>query len=140
MNTGLVTPDRRYLVVIGRLWRAANPSLPAADCVRFTRALMAARRAVRAAKDAGDELALRRARIEVNAAKQALGERGPVWWSDGAPDYNRTLVRNTPYAGWYAEVMARRADADAATRPDSPPPGFIASHFGGLSALGGRAA
>ena len=140
MNTGLVTPDRRYLVVNGRLWRAANPTLPAADRVRFTRELMAARRAVRAAKDAGDDLALRRARIAVNAAKQGLGERGAVWWSDGAPDYNRTLVKNTPYAQWYAGVMAERADADAAARPDSPPPGFIASHFGGLSSLGGRAA
>jgi hypothetical protein len=36
----------------------------------------------------------------VHAAKVALGERGPVWWADGAPDLNRRLVRNTPYADW----------------------------------------
>jgi hypothetical protein len=31
-----------------------------------------------------------------------LGERGPVWWRDGAPDYNRKLAKNTPYALWFA--------------------------------------
>ena len=24
--------------------------------------------------------------------------RGPVWWEDGAPDYNRRLLKNTPYS------------------------------------------
>jgi hypothetical protein len=38
----------------------------------------------------------------VDAAKHALGERGAVWWTDGAPDYNRHLVKNTPYAAWFA--------------------------------------
>ncbi|NHZ89888.1 hypothetical protein F2P45_12815 [Massilia sp. CCM 8733] len=32
----------------------------------------------------------------------ALGERGPVWWTDGAPDFNRRMAANTPYAAWYA--------------------------------------
>ena len=38
----------------------------------------------------------------VDVAKIALGERGPVWWVDGAPDCNRKMARNSPYAGWYA--------------------------------------
>jgi hypothetical protein len=62
---------------------------------------MAARRAVR---DAGDTQVLAAARAAVDAAKRALGERGPVWWEDGAPDLNRRMVRNTPYAAWYAEL------------------------------------
>ena len=37
----------------------------------------------------------------VDAAKRALGERGPVWWSDGAPDLNRRMARNTVYADWF---------------------------------------
>lgn len=41
------------------------------------------------------------ARRDVDLAKQALGERGPVWWDDGAPDFNRHLAKNTPYADWY---------------------------------------
>ncbi|WP_294044872.1 hypothetical protein [Sphingomonas sp.] len=41
------------------------------------------------------------AHVAVNDAKVALGERGAVWWDDGAPDYNRHLARTTPYAGWY---------------------------------------
>lgn len=61
---------------------------------------MAARRAIRDAK--GDPSALKIARSQVEAAKIALGERGPAWWDDGAPDYNRHLVGNTPYAGWWA--------------------------------------
>jgi hypothetical protein len=40
-------------------------------------------------------------------AKVALGERGPVWWSDGAPDFNRHLVKNTPYRSWYLEMLSR---------------------------------
>ena len=40
----------------------------------------------------------REARARVHGAKIALGERGPVWWADGAPDYTRHLVANTPYA------------------------------------------
>lgn len=79
-------------------WRATNPHLPTADRERHTRELMAARRAVRAAGLAEDPVALRKARARVDAAKVALGERGPVWWTDGAPDLNRRLLRNTPYA------------------------------------------
>ena len=44
------------------------------------------------------------ARERVDAAKVALGERGPVWWGDGAPDYNRYLAKNTPYAQWWTEL------------------------------------
>ncbi len=113
MPADMKTPDHRYLVVNGRLWRAANPALPADARVRFTRDLMAGRRAVRAAKESGDEAALQRARASVNAAKVALGERGAVWWTDGAPDLNRTLVKNSPYAAWYEDVETRGQVADA---------------------------
>jgi hypothetical protein len=47
---------------------------------------------------------LRAARARVDAAKRALGERGPVWWVDGSPDLNRRLARNTPYAAWFANA------------------------------------
>ena len=82
----------------GRLWRATNPNLPEDERQRHVNALMDARRAVGAAKRAHDDEAEKAARAKVNAAKVALGERGPVWWDDGAPDYNRKLVKNTPYA------------------------------------------
>ena len=60
---------------------------------------MDARRAVR---DAGDDAAaLKSARAAVHAAKTALGERGPVWCTDDAPDYNRHMAKNTPYAEWW---------------------------------------
>jgi hypothetical protein len=64
---------------------------------------MAARRAVRAGIKAGDVQALKQARARVQAAKVGLGERGPVWWKDGAPDLNRHMARNTPYADWFAK-------------------------------------
>lgn len=99
-----LTPDGRYLIVRGRLWRAANPHLPAATRDALVRQLMHARRAVKTALRSGDTVSLREARAAVDAAKVALGERGPVWWTDGAKDVNRHLVKNTPYAGWYAGV------------------------------------
>jgi hypothetical protein len=37
----------------------------------------------------------------VQAAKERLGERGPVWWDDGAPDATRRAPWNTGYAAWW---------------------------------------
>ena len=99
-----LTPDGRYLIVRGRLWRAANPYLPAAARDALVHQLMQARRAVKTAGRTGDTVALREARAAGDAAKVKLGERGPVWWTDGAKDFNRHLVKNTPYAGWYASA------------------------------------
>ncbi|WP_435165957.1 hypothetical protein [Falsirhodobacter sp. 1013] len=99
-----LTPDKRYIVVRGRLWRAANPHLTDADRARFVSDLMHARRAVKTARAAGDAAAEDAAHKAVNAAKIALGERGPVWWDDGAPDLNRRMARNTPYAAWHAAL------------------------------------
>ena len=65
---------------------------------------MTARRAVAVARKAGDAAQLATARAAVDVSKRGLGERGPVWWTDGAPDYNRHLARNTPYAEWYASL------------------------------------
>ena len=96
------TPDGRYLIVRGRLWRRANPALSQDDRDRLVRALMQARRDVARAMRLHDGDAERDARARVDAAKIALGERGPVWWTDGGPDYGRRLVRNTPYAEWFA--------------------------------------
>ena len=98
------TPDGRYFVVAGRLWRMSNPQLGAEERQQFVDQLMTARRQVGAARKAGDPEAERRARAAVDAAKRALGERGPVWWTDGAPDFNRRMVANTPYAAWYAAL------------------------------------
>jgi hypothetical protein len=107
-----LTPDGRYLVVRGRLWRAANPGLAREERQYLVDRLMDARRAVAAARRSGEAAALRQARDQVDAAKLALGERGQVWWTDGAPDLNRPLVRNTQYAGWFAERTGKaRADA-----------------------------
>jgi hypothetical protein len=111
MSSPPVTPDGRYLVVRGRLWRRANPHLPEADRRRLVHDLMDARRAVKAALPVGGA-PLAVARAQVDAAKIALGERGPAWWSDGAPDYNRHMARNTPYAAWFAALP----DAEPASR------------------------
>jgi hypothetical protein len=101
-----VTPDGRYFVVAGRLWRMSNPDLDPARRQALVDRLMRARRQVGAAKKAGDPALERQARIDVDAAKHALGERGPVWWTDGSPDYNRRMVANTPYADWFAALRA----------------------------------
>jgi hypothetical protein len=80
-----VTPDGRYFVVRGRLWRLANPDLSPNTRSALVGELMAARSAVRAAK----------------LVAEAAGERGRVWWTDGSPDLNRQMVKNTPYASWH---------------------------------------
>jgi hypothetical protein len=62
---------------------------------------MQARRDVKVALRTKDADSLRKAREAVHLAKVSLGERGPVWWADGTRDYNRHLVKNSPYADWY---------------------------------------
>lgn len=99
-----ITPDGRYFVVRGRLWRCSNPALAESDRQGLVSELMKARAAVGRAKRKRDATAEKDARAKVHAAKVALGERGPLWWSDGAPDYNRCLVKNTPYRRWYESL------------------------------------
>lgn len=99
-----VTPDGRYFVVRGRLWRRADPGLDPAVRTALVADLMAARRAVRSA--AGDEVLVAEARAGVDRAKVALGERGAPWWTDGSPDLNRRMARLTPYADWYAGLTS----------------------------------
>ena len=86
-----VTPDGRYFVVRGRLWRCSNPALDLERRAVLVRELMAARRA--------------RDRAGVERTKRELGERGDPWWTDGAPDWNRYLAKNTPYADWFAGLQ-----------------------------------
>ena len=92
------------MVVRGRLWRVANPQLAPAVRQGLVQELMHARREVKAALAAKDEVRLSSARKAVDVAKTALGERGPVWWQDGARDFNRHLVKNTPYREWYERL------------------------------------
>jgi hypothetical protein len=99
-----VTPDGRYLVVRGRLWRRSDPSLGEDVWAGLVAELMDARRAIGAASKAGDDAAVKEARARVDHAKRELGERGPVWWKDGAPNLNRHMVRNTIYADWYGRL------------------------------------
>jgi hypothetical protein len=107
-----VTPDGRYFVVRGRLWRMSNPALPPHRREELVNALMGARRSVAAARRSLDGGAEAAAHAEVDTAKRALGERGPVWWDDGAPDLNRYMARNTVYADWFASISVSPDRAD----------------------------
>jgi hypothetical protein len=97
------TPDGRYFVVRGRLWRCSDPSLPFERRATLVTELMQARRAVSVALRAGDAEGLAAARAGVDRAKVALGERGPVWWGDGSADLNRHMAANTAYADWFGQ-------------------------------------
>ncbi len=101
----LITPGGRYLIVRERLWRTTNPGLDERERERLVRDLMDARRAVKVAKANQDEKGPAAARRDVNSAKVGSGERGPIWWTDGAEDLNRHLVKNTPYAEWFASTQ-----------------------------------
>ena len=105
------TPDGRYFVVSGRLWRKSDPCLDPNRREELVAELMAARRELRGNRS-GEARAAARARVD--RAKRALGERGPVWWPDGAPDFNRKLVKNTPYADWAEQL-------DIPSEPTSSP-------------------
>ena len=93
------TPDRRYTVVDGILQRATNPALSEAERVALVTELFEAKQAVKTAGE--DYLAMRDARLRIDKAMRALGERGPVWWDDGVPDLSGRSVDATPYADWW---------------------------------------
>lgn len=95
------TPDGRYFVAKGRLWRCTDPRLDDTTRRAHIKALMQARRAV---MQASDEDAERAARERVDIAKRALGERGPVWWDDGAHDEGGKHPENSTYADWWAAL------------------------------------
>ncbi|WP_258725168.1 biopolymer transporter Tol [Cellulomonas sp. NS3] len=120
----LTTPDGRYLVVRGRLWRCSDPGLTPERRDELTRELMRARRDKQTAMRREDRERREDARARVDAAKRALGERGPVWWSDGAPDLTRHLARTTPYADWYASLAEAPEPPEPSPAPErSPAPG-----------------
>jgi hypothetical protein len=114
-----VTPDGRYFVVRGKLWRMANPNLSPPTRSVLVVALMKARSAVRSAKLAGDQVAEAAAHRAVDVAKRELGERGPVWWTDGSPDLNRRMVKDTLYAAWFSSARATARHKDASARQSS---------------------
>jgi hypothetical protein len=87
----------------------SNPALSEPERAELVRQLGAARQAVRSCKR--DPRLLRQARHQVDEIKRALGERGEVWWDDSAPDYNRRMVQNSPYAAWFRDL---RGEARAA--------------------------
>ena len=101
------TPDGRYFVAKGRLWRFSDPTLKDDERQRLVNQLMAARRAVKNAETNDQEKA---ARADVHEAKVALGERGRVWWEDGAPDDTRKKPENTAYAGWWQSLEAAQRE------------------------------
>jgi hypothetical protein len=103
------TPDGRYFVVRGRLWRKTNPHLPDEVREALVKQLMEARRALRRPLSEAERAEVHAA---VDQAKRALGERGPVWWTDGAPDFNRKMAKNTPYRDWF---LALPSPVDAAS-------------------------
>ncbi|WNG30738.1 hypothetical protein F0U62_47015 [Cystobacter fuscus] len=109
------TPDGRYFVMKGVLWRCSDPGLGPKQRALLVEALMHARRDVGRALRAGDSEAERQARARVHKAKVALGERGPPWWTDGAPDFNRHRVENTPYAAWFHALPAQIEGTSAGT-------------------------
>ena len=66
------------------------------------RELMQARREKGVAMRKGDAAGREAARRRVDEAKHLLGERGAVWWTDGAPDWNCRMVVDTPYGEWFS--------------------------------------
>jgi len=74
------TPDGRYIIVNGRKWRATDPSIPDALKTQLVAVLMTGRRNVGKALRIKDEVLEKEARVHVNDAKIALGERGDAWW------------------------------------------------------------
>jgi len=93
------TIDGRYLVARGILKRCTDPTLDDSTRRRAVRQLMQAR--MTKDKDA------------VLQAKIALGEAGPVWWTDDTTDYSGQHPSETPYAQWWQSLTDKERQAGA---------------------------
>jgi hypothetical protein len=82
MRFSPITPDGRYFVVKGRLWRCTIPSLSSETKELLVRELMQARSLRRKAMRNRELNWEGSARQQVDEAKHRLGERGLVWWMD----------------------------------------------------------
>ena len=74
-----MTPDGRYFVVAGKLWRMSNPQLEHQHKAALVQELMEARRAVKNAKSARDQSAEAEAHHAVDTAKrpwESVGRSG----------------------------------------------------------------
>lgn len=105
------TEDGHYVVVRGRRWRATDPSIPETLRAELVSALMTGRRLVKTEGDA--------ARVMVNDAKIALGERGDPWWAptrEGTRDRLaatiRTLLRSRGHGSICPSDAARVAGGE----------------------------
>jgi hypothetical protein len=102
MPLPLETPDARYLIVRDRLWRKPDPRLPLRRRLALVGELLRAQRELGEAKREGNWEIEQLAEDQVDEFKQALGERGAPWWTDGAPDQHSVPVQRSTYASWYA--------------------------------------
>lgn len=102
-----VTPDGRYFVAGGCLFRRNDPALSPDAVKRLTFELIAARSEEMHARRRDDAAGLAAARKKVDAVKTSLGQRGPPWWKDGAPDVSRQKASGTGYAAWLASLVDR---------------------------------
>ena len=98
-----MTPDGRYFVVRGRLWRMASPGLNEAERTDLVGRLMRARRAVRDAK--------RSAYVDAEANAHRPWTRSSGARREWAGMVGRRLAgsqpvhgKNTTYADWYAKI------------------------------------
>ena len=109
------TPDGRYIVVDGVLWRATRPDLSETERECLVHDLMDARRAVGAGKRAGDDAAVAKARKAV----------------DASPDDTNMIVARLTYA-----FSKRTAVYGAVGRMDNKGQAAIALDVGGSAAPG----
>lgn len=91
------TPDGRYLVSHGVLKRCSNPGLEDRERRALLKTLMQAR------MTKNGEASLK--------AKVALGEAGPVWWDDGAPDFSDQAPESTPYEHWWHSLSQQQRES-----------------------------
>lgn len=103
------TPDGRYFASKGKLWRKTDPRLDDSERRAAIKTMMKARRDIAQAATPAEE---QDARARIDAAKTQLGERGPVWWDDGAPDESGLMPDKSSYADWWAGLTEmEKADA-----------------------------
>ena len=90
-----VTPDDRYFVVRGRLWRMGNPGLNPATREALVRDLMSARRAVRDAKDDPEAMRQARGRRIAYVPQEPMSNLDPSF-TIGGPSLHVAYVRSPP--------------------------------------------
>jgi len=99
----IITQDGRYIIANGVLYRTPNPNLTDEQILKLSKIVSLTRKEYHFPRKG-----LSKKHLRENLRDVEKDRSGEIWWTDGAPDYNRTRLSKSPYYEWYLDLIYER--------------------------------